>query len=51
MTEIDKEIVRLYSQGYKKKEIAEKLGLTFNVVKKHIDQLRKKGVEVKKWWQ
>lgn len=50
MTDKDKEILRLFKAGFTLKEIAKKLNSTETAIEAKIKRLRKKGVEVKRWW-
>jgi len=40
----DKDIIRWYNEGMKMAEIAERLGLTFHVVQKRIENMKKVGI-------
>lgn len=47
--EKDKEIARLFRNGYKRKEIAEKLDMTMQQVDYRLLVMRK-SQKVKRWW-
>ena len=46
-----KEIIRLYKAGYHARYIAEKLNMSESAVYSKIRYLRKKGIEIKRWWK
>lgn len=46
-----KEIIRLFRAGYHARVIAEKLNMSESAVNSKIKYLRKKGIEVKRWWE
>ena len=48
--DINKQIIYYYRNGYRLKEIANKTGLSVNIVKHKLCQLRKKQ-QVKRWWE
>lgn len=45
------DIARLYKNGYKKKEIADKLGISVGAVIYAIRKMRKEGKIVERWWK
>lgn len=48
--DINEQIVHYYYNGWSRKDIAAKLGLTEIAVKKRLERIRKKR-EVKRWWK
>lgn len=49
--EIDNEIVRLFTDDFSVRQIAEKLAVTTEYVKKRLYAMRKEGREIKRWYK
>lgn len=48
---LDNEIIRLYENDFKTKQIAERLNLTPRYVSNRIKTLRNNGFIIKRWWE
>lgn len=51
MTEEQREIKRLFFNGWRIKAIGEKIGLSESQVKDRIRAMRRKGIIVERWWK
>lgn len=49
--EQEAEIVKLYRNGWKIKDISQKTGIGVTAIKSKLQKLRKKGVMVERWWK
>lgn len=50
MKEADKQIIYYYRNGFRAKDIADRLGMTVPQIKYRIQRLRGKGM-LKRWWK
>lgn len=49
--EITDEVVKMYRNGYKLKDISEKTGISITAIKSKMERMRSKGEKLERWWK